>query len=177
MEESTGTSVNIFFDGTGSGGLGGTFSFGNRETSQPNSPAYGVYGDSWASLLLGQVDSASRLVGAYKVEQAMPYLAFFCGDTIRVTPKLTLSLGLRYELAWPQRDLNNLISGLSLTLRNPGAGNLPRAYVFGKDFVLPAIDKTELGPRLGLAYRWHDKTVVRLGYGIAYTQTGADNEA
>ncbi|PYV92227.1 MAG: hypothetical protein DMG05_05275 [Acidobacteria bacterium] len=168
---------NIFFDGTGSGGLGGTFSFRNRETSQPNSPAYGVYGNSWASLLLGQVDSASRLVGAYKVRQAMPYLAFFGGDTIQVNPKLTLSLGLRYELAWPQRDLNDLISGLSLTLPNPGAGNRPGAYVFGKDFVLPAIDKTELGPRLGLAWRWNDKTVVRLGYGIAYAQTGAANEA
>ena len=155
-----------------SGGLSGTFNFGNLETSQPNSPNYGSWGNSLASFLLGQVNSAAKLGGSQKRVLEQYYLAFFVSDKIQVSPRLTLDVGLRYDIPWAYRD-NVRFSGVDLNLPNPGAGNRRGAYVFGAEALAPPIDWTEWGPRLGLAYSLNDKTVLRAGYGILYAQTNA----
>jgi hypothetical protein len=155
-----------------SGGLSGTFNFVNLETSQPNSPNYSAWGYPLASFLMGQVDSASKLGGSEKRVLEQYYLAFFVDDKIQVSPKLTLTLGLRYDIPWAYRD-NKRFSGIDLALPNPGAGNRPGAYVFGAEKLAPPIDWGEWGPRVGLAYTLNDKTVVRAGYGILYAQTNA----
>jgi len=154
------------------GGLSGTFNFSNLETSQPNSPNNAAWGSSLASFLLGQVDQASKLGGSQKRVIEQYYLAFFASDKIQMTPKLTLDIGLRYDIPWAYRD-NARFSGVDLNLPNPGAGNRRGAYVFGAEALAPPIDWTEWGPRLGLAYSLNDKTVLRAGYGILYAQTNA----
>ncbi|PYV88755.1 MAG: hypothetical protein DMG05_15025, partial [Acidobacteria bacterium] len=152
------------------GGLSGTFNFINLETSQPNSPNYSIWGSALASFLLGQVDSASKLGQGVKRTFEQYYLAFFVDDKIQMSPKLTLTLGLRYDVPWAYRD-NERMSGIDLNLPNPGAGNRPGAYIFGADKIAAPIDWKEFGPRIGLAYSWNGKTVIRAGYGLLYSQT------
>jgi hypothetical protein len=107
------------------------------------------------------------------------YHAFFAQDSWKVTPKLTLSYGLRYEvpIGWHEEDGN--YSMVDLNLPNPGAGNRPGAMVFagngagrtGEKRFYPT-DWSNLGPRLGFAYRVASKTVLRGGWGISYQTLG-----
>ena len=103
-----------------------------------------------------------------------PYVALHFNDTIQLTPKLTLSVGLRYDLPFPFRDKDdNRLSAIGLTTPNPAAGNRPGAYLFGNSAIVPGPDKKEFGPRVSVAYLLNNKTVVRVGYGIIYAQTNA----
>src|SRR5207247_9519932 len=80
-------------------------------------------------------------------------------DDWRVSPKLTLNLGLRWDyqtIAPPP-------------VRNPD----PALLTAGYDTSFQPRDKNNLGPRVGLSYAWDDKTVIRAGYGLYYGRTPA----
>ncbi len=162
------------------GGVAGTANFSRLATDNPASPTYGSAGDAFASFFLGQVDQSRRYICGPSAEPCtrtkhFPYAAFHFNDTIQLTPKLTLSAGLRYDLPFPQRDEDaNRLSAISLTAPNPAAGGRPGAYLFGNAAIVPGPDKKEFGPRVSLAYQLNPKTVVRAGYGIIYSQTNAD---
>jgi hypothetical protein len=161
------------------GGLAGDAFFTNLLTDNPASPTFGSGGDGFASFFLGQVDNSSRFICGPSAEpctrtKRFPYLALHFNDTIQLTPKLTLSAGLRYDLPFPVRDEEeNRISAISLTASNPAAGGRPGAYLFGNAAIVPSADKKEFGPRLSIAYQLNNQTVVRAGYGIIYAQTNA----
>lgn len=158
-------------DFTIGGGASGSFFFSNFETSLPDSPNVGNLGNGFASFLLGQADSAQRLAAVVSRTFSTPYMAYFVDDKIQVSPKLVITPGLRYEVAWPYRETHGRMSALDLNLPNPGAGNLPGAYAFGASKIVPRLDLREWGPRLGVAYQWNDKTVIRAGYGWIYAPT------
>jgi hypothetical protein len=158
---------------SGQGGLSGGYFFTNRLTSQPNAPDFDSQGSSWASFYLGQLQTAERRVVAPHRRPQWEYLAMFVDDKIQITPKFTLSLGLRWELPFPVNAANGRIASLDLSLPNPAAGGLPGAHVFGNDAVQPPLDKNMWGPRFGIAYQLNNKTNIRLGYGIMYAQTHA----
>jgi Carboxypeptidase regulatory-like domain/TonB dependent receptor len=85
--------------------------------------------------------------------------AFFAQDEFRVTPKLTLNLGLRYDyegMACPP-------------IRNPDT----LLAAFGIDTSTCPKDKNNFGPRAGLSYAFDEKTVLRAGFGIFYNRTPA----
>ncbi len=82
-------------------------------------------------------------------------------DDFRVNDKLTLNLGLRYEYATPQWERDNRATNF-----DPATRTLVAASDTDRYLVDP--DKNNLGPRLGFAYAFDDKTVLRGGYGIAY---------
>ncbi|MEO5898018.1 MAG: TonB-dependent receptor [Vicinamibacterales bacterium] len=85
-------------------------------------------------------------------------------DDFRVTQKLTLNLGMRYELGTPQWEEDNF-----LTSYDPAANSLIFAKDGGiADRALVNLDKNNFAPRLGVAYSIDDKTVVRGGYGKSY---------
>jgi len=89
---------------------------------------------------------------------------FYVQDDFRVTPKLTLNLGMRYELGTPQWEEDNF-----LTSFDPATNSLIVAKDGGiSDRALVNLDKNNFAPRLGLAYSIDDKTVVRGGYGKSY---------
>lgn len=159
------------FNGTNAGGIAGSLNFSNLETSQPNSANFGTQGYAYASFLLGQVDSAQRFIGDPGRKFDLKYLSFFIDDKWQVNKKLTLSLGLRYEIPFSYSDVGGTMSGLDLSAPNPGAGGRLGAYVFGSDKITPPLDKKEFGPRLGVAYQLNGKTVIRGGYGLIYAQT------
>jgi len=123
---------------------------------------------------------------------------YFFQDTWKVTPRLTLNLGLRYELITPFIDKNDLIANFDPDFVNPTTGQLGRfvipstktlkyldtrivnfGYVLAKDSGLGVgrgvvrMDKTDFSPRIGVAYRLGGKSVVRGGYGIYYPTSAA----
>ncbi len=89
---------------------------------------------------------------------------FYFQDDWKVSPKLTLNLGLRYEYATPQWEAENRLSSF-----DPAA----LALIFAKsggiyDRALVRPDRNNFAPRIGLAYSMTPKTVIRGGYGISY---------
>jgi len=100
---------------------------------------------------------------------------FFGQDDFRVTPKLTLNLGLRYDiLSWPSEASNHMSNF------NPATGELIEAGASGWPKALINTPKKDFGPRLGFAYdlRGDGKTVIRGGYGLFYylDRGGVGNE-
>ena len=114
----------------------------------------------------------------------MPYYAWYIQDDFKVSRKLTLNIGLRYELSVPKQERNQQNSNFSLSLANPAAGGLLGAMEFagsgtgrsGKER-FGETRKNGLGPRLGIAYQLTPKTVIRTGAAIYYQPTREDGNA
>jgi hypothetical protein len=157
---------------------GGTFTFDALDTSLPDSPNFSSYGNSFASFELGQVLNANASIPAPLNHYTDQWWAFYGEDSIKVTSKLTLSLGLRYELPIYIKEQKGQLSFLSLTLPNPGAGGRDGALQFlgsgpgrtGTYSIFGSYHKA-FSPRIGLAYAPDSKTAVRLGYGIFRIET------
>jgi hypothetical protein len=153
------------------GGQSGSFDFARGETSLNQ-----VGGSPIASFLLEQVDSASaQFYTSTNIDARTKGFSLFVGDTWRVTPKLTVSPGIHWEVDPPPLEAKDRFSYFDPTLPNPGAGNLPGAIAFAGHGAgrsgrrLP--EDTWYGgiaPRIGLAYALTAKTVVRSGYGLFY---------
>jgi hypothetical protein len=91
--------------------------------------------------------------------------SLYIQDDYRVTSKLTLNLGLRYEFATPIWERDNLWANF-----NPATNSLVQATngsLYNRALVHP--DYHDFGPRIGAAYSFDAKTVVRAGYGISYS--------
>ena len=159
-------------------GEGGKMVFNQLSTSQPNSPNFGSWGDSLASMLLGEVWSGQLLKsGIAKHTWDTRYAALYLEDKIQLTPKLTATLGLRYDYPTPIAIRQSSFSAIDLLLANPSAGGIPGAYRFGQDADGLLQSYNEWGPRLALAYAVNDKTVLRAGYGVIYAQSNAQTNA
>jgi len=151
----------------------GDFSFTDRETSLPGFTS--GTGHAFASLVLGAVNSGSRSIYRTEPGYRAGLYAFFAQDDFKATPKLTLNLGLRWEIPMPQREAQNRESGFDPTVPNPGADNIPGALVF-LGSCQTCIHRNsfqdwyfkEFGPRFGLAYQIYRNLVFRGGYGISY---------
>ena len=99
----------------------------------------------------------------------MPEYAAYVNDTWNVRPSLTLSFGLRYDLPIPAYGVNNYWGVLDSTY--PGGRMVMPGLTPGTDAHPFSADKNDLAPRIGIAYRIGDKTVIRSGYGMFY-ETG-----
>jgi hypothetical protein len=108
--------------------------------------------------------SEYQLVNFYiaQYRQVMNYGYF--QDDWKVSPKLTLNLGLRYEYATPQWEADNRLSNF-----DPVSNRLIPAKsgaIADRAQVNP--DRNNFGPRIGLAYSLDPKTVIRTGYGVSH---------
>lgn len=102
-----------------------------------------------------------RIVG---LQQRMNFL--YMQDDIKFSPKLTVNAGVRYELASPQ-----YVDGNHLANFDPSTNTLQQASDGGfYNRGLVHMPLTNVAPRFGLAYSADDKTVVRSGFGVTYTQ-------
>jgi carboxypeptidase family protein len=161
----------IFFPGVPAG----TYSFDYNTTSQY--PWWGG-GDAMAGLMIGAGGPGNW--GDYDIDYAAATqnwnLGGFVQDNWRVTDKLTLNVGMRYDLDLPRTERYNRVSWLDLNapspLKVPGFDNLKGGLAFAtKDKRAPYDNNyAGWGPRLGFAYRLKKETVLRGGYGIYYTQ-------
>jgi hypothetical protein len=156
------------FAGTSNIGRG-SFTFSGQFTAR--TPGTGV-GSSVADLLLGLTSSAqlsTLLTGDFRDR----YYGFYGNDTWRVTPKLTVNLGLRYELQKPMWEANNKMANFDL---NPGSANYGKLVnaqsgsIRNRSFV--NLDKNNFAPRLGFSYALDQKTVVRGSFGTFYGGLG-----
>ncbi len=145
----------------------GLFAFNNLETALPGS---GATGNAVASFLLGEVDSANALFYNTELGVRWNYFAIYAQDDFKVTPKLTLNLGLRWDAQQPYTDDRNRLSYMDPFLPNPGAGNIRGAYTFaGNGWTRVADSKwNNFAPRIGFAYNPTRNWVARASYGIFY---------
>jgi len=150
----------------------GTFGFSFRETALNGNS---TTGNSFASFLLGYVDTANISTPLH-ISSTRPYYAGYVQDDIKLTPKLTLNIGLRYDLDLPPYEQYDRASTFDLGAPNPAAGNRPGALVFLGEgpgrYGSRTFEDTyykAINPRLGLAYQLQRATVVRLGYGISHS--------
>ena len=149
------------------GNGGGTFRY-RRETT--GLPGVANSGDAFASFLLGQTYSSSAFFRDSLPGGRYTVYGFFADDTWKVTNKLTLTLGFRWEPVVPHSDPAGRISYMDITAQNSGAGNLPGAMRFGGqngvgNRYLDVLWKN-FAPRVGFAYRVANRTVVRAGAGV-----------
>lgn len=160
------------------GNASGTFGFSNSMTSQPNSSSYGVWGNAYASFLLGAVNTASAYIPVSTGQRYIRY-ALFVQDEWRATPALTLSYGLRWDYMPMYREVRDQMSSFIPNLPNPGAGGRPGALGFAGSGTGRLGDnlvdnfKKAFGPRLGISYQLNQKTVLRASGGIYYANWGA----
>src|SRR5260370_10647248 len=104
------------------------------------------------------------------------YGALFVQDNFHLSPKLTVNVGLRYDLPRSGYDVNQSQTSFDPTLANPGAGGLKGALAFagkssGQTGKIRFGDNyyAEIGPRIGAAYSLNSKTVIRGGWGMIYS--------
>ncbi len=153
----------------------GSVGFSALSTGLPNLSS----GDPFASFIIGAVDNGNLNVynvAKYGAEQRA--YSLHIGDTWRMTDKLTVSYGLRWDRFSPSFETNNQLAFFSFA-PNPGAGDLPGSLAFAGNKWGPAsfgapYPETNFNagfaPRLGLAYKVDNNTVIRAGYGMFYTQ-------
>src|SRR5262249_4897758 len=140
----------------------GNYTFNGQFASQIGSPSSQAALADWA---LGAGNAITRSIFDGVFGMRFSNAAAFADDTWRVTNRLTLNLGLRYELENPPYEANNrwvnldLKTGLAVLPNDPGQGRSLRNT-----------DTNNLSPRLGVAYTLTPKTVLRSGFGISFVE-------
>jgi len=129
-------------------------------------PTTGAGGLDFATFMLGDVTQLSRYVSTAVDAAERQHRMFYYGqDTWRVTPKLTVNYGLRWEVYFPEyvngKDkggFSNIVQGYDRVAGEGGIGlngNIDNKWTY-------------FAPRIGIAYEVNPKTVVRMGYGRSY---------
>jgi hypothetical protein len=154
----------------------GTFNFSPGFTQGPNpNQASATAGHSIASLLLGTGTTGNVLIRNWKnVASQSYYHGLYIQDDWRVTQKLTLNIGLRYDLDLPRTERYDRMNWFDPYAPSPLAGRVPgfsQLYggvrfvgVDGNPRTQFHKDLNNLGPRLGFAYQADSKTVIRGAY-------------
>jgi hypothetical protein len=142
----------------------GTVSFNDVATGR---------GFALAALLLGHVQSAS-VVDSDEIEARTEYYGLYVQDDWKITPRLTLNLGVRWDLDTPRWEgIENRQALFDPALINP-VSNTPGALFFsgrdGRSKYAHRFDKNNFGPRFGFAWRpFGERTVVRGGFGVMFS--------
>lgn len=157
---------------------GGTYSFDNLFTSATNTG--GASGSGFASFVLGLGNNNSLVQTSWMTYARMNYEGLFVSDTFQVTNKLTLTAGVRWEIPGVYMERYDRLATFNTTAPNPALNGV---LVNGKP-VLGAYDIVNtpnhperglnpehyglVAPRVGIAYRLTDKTVIRTGGGVFF---------
>lgn len=153
--------------------------------------------DAFTRFLLGQPANQAQFVTALRppMEVHNWEMGFFVQDDWKITPRLTVNLGLRYDLITPFIEENNLMVNFATNMVNPN-GNQgvfivpsrqtlqsvdPRILNYGYVFAdqarvgraLVRTDRNNFAPRVGAAFRLTSRSVIRGGYGIFYPTSAA----
>ncbi len=162
-------------NGFGQQDLGGRAGFSFLETAIPGATTLATGGgNSFASFLVGAADTGRTETIRY-LQQVYPYYGFYAQDDWRVTDKLVINYGVRYEFTQPPHAGGDQYSDFSPDKPNPAVNNFPGALVFAGDG--PGREGTRslfpgyygaLAPRASFAYSVNDKTIVRGGVGRSF---------
>jgi hypothetical protein len=157
----------------------GTMDFGGGFLINDNFAAPGTGGEAFATFMQGIPDGGSITSVNPNVVYNRQIYAIYALDDIKVTPRLTLNLGLRYELFTTIKEANDnqaIFDFNSLSLIVPSGQNAKLSPTLGTELTirnngsrgLISPDLNNFAPRIGLAYQLSDKLVLRSGYGIFY---------
>ncbi len=145
----------------------GRFDYNPGTTAIPgqNLGPFGTLGNSFAAFLLGAPDLTYRTFQTVTPTNRLTQAFFFVHDNWQVTRKLTLDLGLRYEAhsTVKPRYAGGASNYDPATNSLVVAGVGPIGLSTNVDF-----DPQQFAPRIGIAYRLNEKTVIRTGYGLSY---------
>jgi len=130
-----------------------------------------ISGDPAAAFIMGYPRTSLTPEGVPITKARQWKTAEFVQDNWKASPKLTLNLGLRYDIYAPPVDINNVSRTLDFSTSTPTF--VPNAG--GRLSPLWTISHKDLGPRLGFAYSLTPTTVVRGGYGLTYYSGQFDN--
>jgi hypothetical protein len=157
----------------------GSMDFGGGFLINDNLADPGTGGEAFASFMQGISDGGSITSVTPNIDYRRQIYAIYALDDFKVTPKLTLNLGLRYELFTTIKEADNnqdtfnfntlsLIApkGKNLTLTPTLATELAIQNTASNGLISP--DLNNFAPRIGFAYQARDKVVLRGGYGIFY---------
>lgn len=151
----------------------GRFNFDTRFTAEkPNSGASrGSTGNGLATMMLGWVTGGTY--GNNQGEEVfVPYYGFFVQDDVKLTNRLTLNLGLRYELFslahFPDAQNQQVARWLTAPFNVPSLADERIVYPKSSSDTGGENDRNNFAPRVGLAWSLNDKTVIRTGAGIFY---------
>ncbi len=148
-------------------------------------------GEAMADMLLGAMSATEGQVGAPIASFRQNYFGLYLQDTWKISKRLTMNWGLRWEYESPFQDKNDAIVNVDFAWDNsrepvfvrlgtgdinqgfprfpaPATWQLVRDGRYGRGAGTP--DKNDMGPRLGLAYQLNSKTVLRAGGGIYYVR-------
>ncbi len=125
----------------------------------------GQTGNALASFLLGQVSNFSIDMQQDTIRPRARILEFFAQDDFKVTSRLTVNAGLRYTLNFPSTETRN--QGAIFNLQTQQLDYLGQN---GYPETARELHKLDLAPRLGIAYRLTERTVLRAGYGVIFQE-------
>lgn len=122
-------------------------------------------GNAFASFLLGQVQNFSIDLQPEILRPRAQFLELFAQDDYRFNSRLTLNLGVRYTLNFPSTEKDNRAAVFNLETQK-----LDYAGENGNSESARQLHRLNFAPRVGLAYRLTNKTVVRAGYGVVWIE-------
>jgi hypothetical protein len=147
----------------------GIYQFSDAETAQVvNGATVAGTGNSYASFLLGLVN-ASYMQDNPAPDQHIESEGFYAQDDFKISKKLTLNYGLRWDYQGMEWEQNNQMAEMSPTTPNPGAGGLLGAYIFARQKGVRNFVNNwhkAFSPRIGGAYSVTPTLVVRASMGI-----------
>ena len=157
-----------------------SYSFSGNQTALPYLQTTSIGGNSiglpYASYLLGLTSGVS-VPPTQDPDYRKHSEAYYLQDTWKITRKLTLDYGIRWDYQQAPEEAFRRASMFAPSIPNPSAGGLPGATIFegwgaGKcncQFTTPYM--YAIGPRLGIAYQFARKMVLRIGWGLEYGNT------
>jgi hypothetical protein len=154
----------------------GSMNFGSDFTDNPASPGNG--GESIATFLLG-IPDGGQITSLHNVDYRRQIYAIYALDDWKLNPRLTLNLGLRYELFSTIKEANNQQSTFDFatqSLIQPKGQNAQLTPTLASELSIQSTgsrglinpDLNNFAPRIGLAYQISSKLALRTGYGIFY---------
>lgn len=177
-----------FLNFTQLGAPDGQFAFGASFSQQVvNAAAVATQGNGFATFLLGLPNNNTNdLAHSFDAATSGSYFGFYFQDDWKVTSKLTLNIGLRYDVDIPRTERYNRLSYFDIDAPSPIAGKVSSALCPACSNLKGAMqfvgqggskygrhqtptDLNDFGPRFGFAYHALKNTVVRGAYGILYS--------
>jgi hypothetical protein len=155
----------------------GQYSFSGVFTSDLNAPSGAAGGSGFAQFLYGMPNFSALSTSIYS-DNGWQSAAVFVQDDWKVSPKLTVNLGMRWEFGNTERERFDRVTGVDYS---NGAFEIPKTrenqppqlapqypveYVNNRTLLLAS--NKNIGPRIGIAYQPLSKTVLRTGFGIFY---------
>jgi Carboxypeptidase regulatory-like domain/TonB dependent receptor len=157
----------------------GSMDFGGGFVINDNLADPGTGGEAFASFLQGISDGGSITSVTPNIIYNRQIYAIYALDDFKITPKLTMNLGLRYELFTTIKEADDNQSTFdfnTLSLIAPSGQHAQLTPTLATELTLQnngsrgliSPDRNNFAPRIGLAYQLSDKLVLRAGYGVFY---------